>query len=489
MFLWSLAMLLLIPTASPPSGETDADHSNCRGETQGRFGYLRHIGVRTANTLKLNAVELSTLRVEWGEPSLQEDKFYRALSVPMRMFVKLEEVRKQQPADWTLPVSIVLARYPDGHPDWSRGYREEDSVWCDTFVELGKDTNDRSLPPGREVRGSFLATFYLPRFRRPVGTAKPFQIGISVAGVEYFSTELPVLPQTIGTITVSGPPRLRETLQLINGTPSPGGEYHDPVALIRAVNHLRSLEKPQAIVGLREFLTFANHWSVADWEPRDPENSDTSDEDCLELLIPLVFERIDPNEKLPAGGPGLPGWLFMQKLKNGEPLPTRLPKPEKSYALIEEEWSIREITIWNGIPFQTFRYVRGGIEPILEGPRIPATTYLVDWAEDRGKLIEGRLRPTDDPLAATDELFNELAPKLNLDKKSEWERDTLRSHLRIQAWRMVAHLVEPERKKPRDRFDELFDSEERWTQLKQKTEQLGIRWEEERQEYVAGKSR
>jgi hypothetical protein len=51
---------------------------------------------------------------------------------------------------------------------------------------------------------------------------------------------------------------LSKTLQLINACPTPLGWNYDPIALVRAANHLRALGKDKAIASLREFLDVAH---------------------------------------------------------------------------------------------------------------------------------------------------------------------------------------------------------------------------------------
>jgi hypothetical protein len=57
----------------------------------------------------------------------------------------------------------------------------------------------------------------------------------------------------------------------------------------------------------------------------------------------------------------------------------------------------------------------------------------------------------------------------------------LQAHLRDQAWRAIRPLVDPDNK-------EWFDvsSQATWDKLKARVDRLAVRWDEERQEYVAG---
>ena len=49
---------------------------------------------------------------------------------------------------------------------------------------------------------------------------------------------------------------------------------------------------------------------------------------------------------------------------------------------------------------------------------------------------------------------------------------------------MIQPSIEPE--KPRDKYDDAFQSDEGWAEMKAKEAKFKIRWDEKRQEYVAG---
>src|SRR5262249_2082218 len=130
-----------------------------------------------------------------------------------------------------------------------------------------------------------------------------------------------------------------------------------------------------------------------------------------------------------------------------------------------------------GIPFHNVRF------NLITG-MTPKTWPLVDWAENHGKVIAGLLRPTDRPLEAADAAFEKLARPDDL-KVDQYDRPGLRAHLRWQAWRTVQSAVEPQRAKPRDVFDEAFRTDAGWVELKARVARFKVRWDEQRQEYVA----
>ena len=210
---------------------------------------------------------------------------------------------------------------------------------------------------------------------------------------------------------------------------------------MRAANHLRSLGKGKAVAALREFARIARRPGYGGDIQIDPKNIDTSNEWCLATLVPLVFEPADPN------GPKV-------------------------------LWPEDCITVWEGIPFHNVVINGTSGSP-------PSMAPLVEWADLRGKVIEKPLRPTDHPLEAADGLLRQLAREGN-EQARDPEGD-LRRHLRFQAWRMAGPLVEPDRKKARDRFDQAFRSDEKWARLKAEAARLDLHWDEQRQEYVAGR--
>jgi hypothetical protein len=97
-------------------------------------------------------------------------------------------------------------------------------------------------------------------------------------------------------IEVPGPRPISPILQAINGAPSVDGERFNPVMLVRAVNRLHALGKEKAIKEMREYLKIAGDWDRAE---RDPANIDTSDYQCLFLIIRLLFRPADPTQKRP----------------------------------------------------------------------------------------------------------------------------------------------------------------------------------------------
>lgn len=311
----------------------------------------------------------------------------------------------------------------------------------------------RQLGPRKDSvtkSGAFEVHFPIYEINRPVGKAGPVQVGITLGehrgqSMEW-NNQTPVLPQTIGTITIPGSPPISETLQLLCECPNPlGWDEYNPITLVRAVNHLRSLGKDDAIAALRAFARLAPVESSS-VRHRKTASIDTTDQQRLCLIIPLLFERKNPEVKFPTN-------------------------EDFSHDGSDEWWDFR-VSVEDDIPFHNTKIVG------RTGPPDPPRGYLVEWAAKHGKLREKPLRPADDPLAAADSLYAKLAAK-----EPDWHplyEDILRTHVRHQAWRIVAPFMESERAK--NWPGGLDDTE--WQELKAKAERLNIRWSEERQEYV-----
>src|SRR5262249_32775622 len=158
----------------------------------------------------------------------------------------------------------------------------------------------------------------------------------------------------------------------------------DPITLVRASNHLRSLGKDKAVAALREFIELAYDPGYTR-DRIDPENIDTSNQWCLASLVPLVFNGVEQD---------------------------------------------KDIHLWQGIPFHTVViHATSGYPP---SPR-----PLVDAAAQNGKLIEKPLRPTNNPLEAADTAFDKIVEAEDRNKQRTGEE--LRGHLRLQAWRAIHH--------------------------------------------------
>jgi hypothetical protein len=431
--LFATAIAFFIPWAQPlvnaREGVCAASRMSAAPDDDQAQVETRELESLPAEDRVLDKEQLKRLRVTWGKPRRWvdvENERDPYLQVSGRLSLLQADGKTLKPVDWPYPIRVVIALKPNKKLDWSRRHDFVDSDCCDTLI--GRDSRNIDKPLSGKLPGVFTASFSLDGIESPVGSTKPFQVGLCF-GVKKgkkvtWSNVVPILPQSVAMLDVTGPKPLSRTLQLINACPTPIGWNYDPIALVRAANHLQSLGKDKAIAALREYTDVAR-WGGFDRPRFDPENIDTSSEYCLAGLVPLVFDGVSP------------------------------------YGCIR---------VWQGIPFHTVVFLGNS------GNTLRAGRDMVEAAAEKGMLRKLPLRPTDNPLESADSLFEKIAPPK--DKGQRW---LLQAHLRGQTLRAIRHLVDPEGKQEPD-----LTSQATWEKLKAKAARLKIRWDEKRQEYVAG---
>lgn len=240
--------------------------------------------------------------------------------------------------------------------------------------------------------------------------------------------------------------------QLIRETPCPGWTPK-PLAVIQAVNRLRSMGKEHAISLLREIAPDVNIDGMGTIVT-EPDNSARQepeldypiayfDDQRVCLLIPLLFEAD----------------------RDG------IPPPEPWYDKDRRRWCCVAATqaIQGGIPFVICgEWSYGG----LPYP----TRRLVEWAAAHGRLREKPIEPQDDPLLAAAELFNKIAAgDVSIE---EWrmfaggdDLKKLRDSLRKQAISMLPLALNDRRRV-------------QWEEVKNIVAQSGVRWDRKSQAFV-----
>jgi hypothetical protein len=448
LFLIPLAASSALPEVSP---QQEAVQQSVPAASQVReaccaSGFTTHSWTVTIDELgdespKTDEEFQKRLRVVWEKPNrkVDEDRHRSAkLEIAGKLSLLQADGKTLKPVDWPLPISVVLSMRPDVKPDWSRRHDRRDSLWSENLVgreliigvQVSPDGRSEPIPLPKKPDGTFTATFYFGEIHSVIGATKPFQVGLCLGEKKgkavTWRNEAPILPQTVQMVEVPGPKPISRTLQLINACPTPIGWDFDPIALVRAANHLRWLGKEKSIEALREFLKLAYDTGYTR-DRIDPENIDTSNQWCLATLVPVVFDDVGARD---------------------------------------------DITVCQGIPFHTV---------VINGTSgwPGSTRRLVDAAAQRGKLIQKPFRPADNPLEAADALFEKIGKSKDRDEGGF--SNGLHEHLREQAWRAVRHLVDPVRKQSPD-----LRYKATWDKLKANAAQLKIRWDEEKQEYVAG---
>jgi hypothetical protein len=363
----------------------------------------------------------------------------RRLAIKGKLLLMAEDGKAVRPVDWAQGVRVVIARDHKDRPDWSKRHDKKDSAWSDCVVERD---------------GTFLATFPLHEIRRPVGRTESFQVALSLgtkAGQTItWKNSVPVLPQSVGAVKITGPDPLSPALQAICGAPSVGQKGFNPAALVRAVNHLQALGKDRAIAELRAFLKIAR---ACQFVERDPANIDTSDRDCVFLIVRLLFEPADPKGQRP--------WLRVGRM---------LPSPAAEDKAL---WPLFPLALQDDIPFIVMDFIDSGW--VAKDPGIH-----VDWAEKHGKLRARPLRPADDPLRAAEDLGAQPpAKKLLGEPKSH-----LGGMLRRQGYNMVKSIVKLQPGSFEFYPCPNYDADADWKELRKNAAKLSIRWDVQKQTYV-----
>jgi hypothetical protein len=426
----SIALCILVPATS--RAQFDFTVSSVNGHDS---SFATSIHDLPNENPKLTAEQINRLRVEWSLPKRSEITLgkgpeYRVpnLEVTGKITLLSEDGKTQKAVDWPLPISVVLARFPDQKPDWTRRHDEADAVWSEVLV--GRNFIMSSPPSGHTnyPPGTIKASLPLSKLQTEPGKTRVFQLGISLgernAKRVTWRNNTSILPQSVVMVKVDGPKPISDALRLINTAPDPMGWDYDPVLITRAVNGLRPLGKEKVIASLREFLDMAYD---AGYFRNDivPENMDSSNQYCLETLLPVLF----PNVK----------------------------------------FQTIDVEVFRGIPFHRVSYGGTTGSPVSTKP-------LVDQAQKEGERLTTELRPDDDPFSAADAFYAKIETK----DDAQWDRP-VRRHLRLQAWRLVKHLISDQGEYGPD-----LRSDAKWASMKAEAAKLKIHWDREKQEYVAG---
>ena len=293
--------------------------------------------------VNLGAESKRLLSVEWNP--VRRDK---PNEINVSGTIRIKRKDAAVPLSWQ-GVRVVMARTPGQSPDWRKGINYKTAVWANCVL--------------RED-GQFKVQMGCSSIQRSIEVKAKFQVALVVASIEdgklVWETRQPILDQSLSSVTVEGQERLSRDLGMINAVGSPLGWEHDPISLIRAVNHLRSVGKKKSIEAMREFIEKAN---LSGPIHRIPESLDTSDQQNLRLLIPLLFPTDDTGKPPPA-------WV------------------------VGRSTSEYYITVVDDIPFHNVRFSGGA------GDARFGCESLVDWAESHGSIRARSLRPGNNPLEA-----------------------------------------------------------------------------------------
>ena len=154
---------------------------------------------------------------------------------------------------------------------------------------------------------------------------------------------------------------------------------------------------------------------------------------ALLFVVPLSFSPIDPEDCRPE-------WVITG---------------EAGHSVLSLNRRQVDIVMKDGVPL---RAQYSGIHIIVA----ENWSEMIDWAEQRGRLRGLPLRPPDDPVTVAREL------------SSRYRSDGWWDSFQYQSMKAIANVVP---------LDESRD----WSQLQAECRRLGIRWSEEKQQYVATK--
>lgn len=218
--------------------------------------------------------------------------------------------------------------------------------------------------------------------------------------------------------------------------PDPLGWDYDPASLIRAVNAFHSLGRSDALIALKEF------------EAKYPNEGYSCPHQFLELVMPLLFDRRNPDDKYPS--------------------PKNWFDPSEGIELTKDSWRYW-IAIEDGVPFHTV--IIGGTSGA------PGTqSYLIEWADKHARLRESPMVPGD-LFAAAEKVMVKLAEEQDNDDSTDWTN----RHIRMQVYRAVRHLLNVS--EDDDEFAPYDD--ERWKTFRERCEALKIRWNEQTQAFTS----
>lgn len=395
---------------------------------------------------------MQRIKAVWPDPVWKGNPIRKWPVIRGKLVVVSEDGKTASPVDWFQGIRVLIARSHSIHPDWSNGHVVADTVWQDHMVRAD---------------GSF-EVYWPTEIRRPIGGRKSFQIGVCLAARKdktvTWDLSLPVHAGTIGQLSMFGPEPLTPTMQIINSAPSISSASFDPVALVRAVNHLQAMGKDKAIAALKEFLEVTEGISPRSYSVEPiPEDIDTADPECVFLIVRVLFEPARAGQKLPEVLTG-----------GGSPWPD-----EKDMEL----WPLHPLELRDDLPFMVVTTL-GNIAGLPQRP-----WEHIEWAEKFGKLRGAPLRPADNPLAIADALCS-LAKMRRLGFGEEIRHQALNISVR-QSGRATRLSIlsgfesrQNGRSEPQHRFLRPTLTDEDWRKLSTVIGAKGLRWDAGQQEYV-----
>ncbi|HEY2412713.1 MAG TPA: hypothetical protein VGI40_10745 [Pirellulaceae bacterium] len=254
--------------------------------------------------------------------------------------------------------------------------------------------------------------------------------------------------------------RINNAVRLIASSPSYLGsdQDFDQIGIVRAVNALHALGKADALDAMRRYTkqypAVLNSSDYQIWLETSYRYQ------SLRTIIPLLFDRRDPEDRYPIHGDNIGAF--------------QLPSVEFDWRVDDWRWFAGRFVVESDIPFQ-----RSAVRGYDDSSDL---TYVINWAEQYGRLRESPLRPADNPFDAADRVV--AIHKDWVDKES----------IRYQVFLAIAHLVPESEGKEFDlrEWDRgghplALSDDANWERLKALRSELGIRWNAQKQAYEATK--
>ena len=410
---------------------------------------------------------------------------HRALVISGRIGLLNVAGDAEEPITFRVPIRVAIAREPSQAIDWSAGSARDDTC---TRIVFSTAT------------GSFHAHIEPWEIARQPGATRSFQVGVGVLDLEPAEDIRwgPIPARDTALLSIPGPEPVRETESLIGGVAGPNPDTFEPVALVRAVNHLRALGKERAIVELDRYLLSATEYRALPWRRPDPANSDTFDANAVYLIVNRLFT---PNESS-ISNPGVLVSTFAAESSSGTrhgdeaAVERTLTRAESIARARPEMGSVGIITPISDDPatmLEEYPFVPVGDLPFF-APCFGSTSGVfldhgpaghIRWARENGVWTSSRpLRPTDDPIGAAEEAAkrgwhpSDADPRWQLQRSLQHVVET-DGHgrawfdVRRICWRYQSGTPPPE---PLD--------EAAWRAFAERARAAGIRWDERTQQYV-----
>lgn len=272
---------------------------------------------------------------------------------------------------------VGIACRPGASPDWNRrpGRAWLRQVDSDLGVYFGGGESIE-VECALDREGGFRATFPARLIERVVDGTGDYEVLLAVPdGMGPAAAARPA--SAASTLRVPGPRPLDLTTQRINAVVSPGYGVFDPVALVRAVNHLHGLGRDGALAALERYLErLGSEPTWPGWR-RDPENIDTGHPGCVFPIVHLLFEPMQGRPDFPAYSTG-----------------RLLPAPRESF----DRGDRYPLLLVDGLPFLVGDWADSELGPETDPER------ALRWAREHGRLRGQPLRPTGLPLRALETL-------------------------------------------------------------------------------------